>query len=149
MWASMFSCTSQTILVKPLSNRTHCASLKLRASLSDYPLASRIMVRNLSFSTHESRLQKEFSNFGEIAEVKLVKDELTKKSKGYAFIQYTSQDDALIALENMDRQSLDGRLIYVDIAKPGKEAFRGYPKTSGPPKKQQVPEQDEVADCWY
>lgn len=36
--------------------------------------------------------------------VKLVKDELTKKSKGYAFIQYTSQDDALIALENMDRQ---------------------------------------------
>ncbi|KAJ0082141.1 hypothetical protein Patl1_12239 [Pistacia atlantica] len=103
---------------------------------------------DLSFSTRESRLQREFSN-GEIAEVKLVKDELTKKSKGYAFIQYTSQDDALLALENMDCKSFDGRLIYVDIAKPGKEAFREYPKTSGPPKKQQLPKQDEVADCWY
>ncbi|KAJ0017188.1 hypothetical protein Pint_12084 [Pistacia integerrima] len=149
MWASMFSYPSQPIFVKPLSNRTNCTSFNLRASLSDYPLASRIMVRNLSFSTRESRLQREFSNFGEIAEVKLVKDELTKKSKGYAFIQYTSQDDALLALENMDCKSFDGRLIYVDIAKPGKEAFREYPKTSGPPKKQQLPKQDEVADCWY
>ncbi|KAJ0018138.1 hypothetical protein Pint_12105 [Pistacia integerrima] len=109
----------------------------------------KIPLKYLSFSTRESRLRREFSNFGEIAEVKLVKDELTKKSKRYAFIQYTSQDDALLALENMDCKSFDGRLIYVDIAKPGKEAFREYPKASGPPKKQQLPKQDEVADCWY
>lgn len=95
-------------------------------------------------------MQKEFSNFGEIAEVKLVKDETIKRSKPYAFIQYTSQDDAILALENMDRKTLDGRLIFVDLAKPGKDRFRGYMKTCGPPKKQQVQDtQDEVADCWY
>jgi len=109
--------------------------------------------------------------------VKLVKNETIKRSKPYAFIQYTSPDDAILALENMDRkvwdhhialsfqelwswkthvvltfyhQTLDGRLIFVDLAKPGKDRFRGYVKTCGPPKKQQVQDtQDEVADCWY
>ncbi|XVF46059.1 hypothetical protein PTKIN_Ptkin02bG0257600 [Pterospermum kingtungense] len=123
-------------------------NLSLRASFSYYPLASRIFVRNLSYSTEESSLQKEFANFGQIAEVKLVKDVFTKRSKGYAFIQYTSQDDAMFALENMDEQVFDGRLIHVEIAKPRKD--RGCPKTSGPPStKQYSQETDDVADCWY
>ncbi|XP_061980070.1 organelle RRM domain-containing protein 1, chloroplastic isoform X2 [Populus nigra] len=81
-------------------------TLKLRASISNpiFPLASRIMVTNIGHSISEATLQKEFSNFGEIAEVKLVKDETIKRSKPYAFIQYTSQDDAILALENMDRK---------------------------------------------
>ncbi|CAL5415573.1 unnamed protein product [Camellia sinensis] len=40
-----------------------------------------------------------------IAEVKLVMDEKVKRSKGYASIQYTSQDDALLALESMDHKN--------------------------------------------
>ncbi|CAG7883937.1 unnamed protein product [Brassica rapa] len=54
------------------------------------------MVRNFPFSTSEDFLQKEFSAFGEIAEVKLLKDESMKRSKGCAFIQFTSQDDAFL-----------------------------------------------------
>ncbi|KAJ0239322.1 Uncharacterized protein HA466_0229900 [Hirschfeldia incana] len=126
---------------------------KIQASLSNYPLASKIMVRNLPFSTSEDFLQKEFSAFGEIAEVKLVKDESMKRSKGYAFIQYTSQDDAFLAIETMDRRMYNGRMIYLDIAKPGKRDFQQQPITSGPPEKLQVPEEpassNEVADCWY
>jgi RNA recognition motif-containing protein len=34
----------------------------------------------------------------------MVKDEITKRSKGLAFIQYTCQDDAVLALENMDQK---------------------------------------------
>ncbi|KAK6254229.1 hypothetical protein QUC31_015949 [Theobroma cacao] len=125
-------------------------SLRLRASIVNYPLASRIFVRNLPYSTKESSLQKEFANFGQIAEVKLVKDDFTKRSKGYAFIQYTSQDDAMLAVENMDQQVFGGRPIYVEIAKPGKDRFRRYPKTSGPPMdKQHLQETNDVADCWY
>ncbi|CAL5321174.1 unnamed protein product [Camellia sinensis] len=40
-----------------------------------------------------------------ISEVKLVMDEKVKRSKGYASIQYTSQDDALLALESMDHKN--------------------------------------------
>ncbi|XP_047338986.1 small RNA-binding protein 11, chloroplastic [Impatiens glandulifera] len=115
-------------------NRWRCGSLKLHAALSDFPLASKIMIRNLSYTVTESRLVKEFSKFGHIADIKLVKDEDTKKSKGYAFIQYRCQDDALAALETMDNEPLDGRLIFLELAKPGRDAFGGYPISSGPPK---------------
>ena len=48
-------------------------------------------------------------------------------------------------------QNYDGRVIYVELAKPGGDAYKGYLRTLGPPK---VPhlhlqEQDEVPDCWY
>lgn len=109
--------------------------------------------------------------------VKLVKDETTKKSKGYAFIQYNSQDDALRALESMDHQVVlfailalflffilgyllllrfrnlnrifvqyfDGRVIFVELAKPRKHMYGGYPKTSGPPAKEEnsLPQADK------
>lgn len=108
--------------------------------------------------------------------VKLVKDDKTKRSRGFAFIQFTSQDDAMLALENMDHQvflyshplalkyleflnigklivlfdqNLDGRVIYIEIAKPGILAFGGYPRTSGPPSHQHLLVQEEVSDCWY
>lgn len=38
------------------------------------------------------------------AAVNMVKDVITGRSKGFAFIQYTSQDDAMLALENMDQK---------------------------------------------
>ncbi|XWS55399.1 hypothetical protein CRYUN_Cryun10bG0170900 [Craigia yunnanensis] len=147
MWAPTLSFPSPI----PANCGTHKRlNLRLRASVSNYPLASRIFVKNLPYSTKESSLQKEFANFGQIAEVKLVKDDFTKRSKGYAFIQYTSQNDAMLAIENMDKQVFDGRLIYVEIAKPGKDRFKEYPKTSGPPRsKQHLQETDDVADCWY
>ena len=149
MWAATFSSYPQPFSANLPTIRVGRPPLNLRASLPNYPLASRIMVRNLPYTTHESSLQKEFSSFGEIAEVELIKDKSTRRSKGFAFIQYTNQDDALLALENMDHKVFDGRLIYVDIAKPGRDTFGGFPITSGPPKKQHFPEQDEVADCWY
>ncbi|GAV83844.1 RRM_1 domain-containing protein, partial [Cephalotus follicularis] len=149
MWGAATVLNSlQPIFAKPKTwNITTSAS-----SISTFPLASRIMIRNLPYSTSESSLQKKFSDFGQIAEVKLAKDESTKRSKGYAFIQYNSQDDAMLALENMDHQEFDGRLIYVEIAKPAKDILGQYPVTCGPPKepkKLHLEEHDELADCWY
>ncbi|XP_022146475.1 glycine-rich RNA-binding protein 4, mitochondrial [Momordica charantia] len=154
MWASTvsFPCLLNPRFPILLSNPTHGTarqSLNLRASFFDYPLASRVMVRNLPYSTDEGRLQEEFSSFGEVAEVLLAKDRVTKRPRGYAFIQYTCQDDAMLALENMDGKKFDGRTIYVEVARPGSDSFGGYPRTSGPPKERPKLELEEVADCWY
>jgi len=43
-------------------------------------------------------------SFVELRLVKLVKDQRSKISKGYAFVQYTNQDDAMTALESMDKK---------------------------------------------
>lgn len=45
-----------------------------------------------------------FSTYLMYAAVNMVKDAITGRSKGFAFIQYTSQDDAMLALENMDQK---------------------------------------------
>ncbi|KAF3528127.1 hypothetical protein DY000_02037537 [Brassica cretica] len=152
MWSATLAFPSFVASSTSLPSYSKPRLPRIQASLSNYPLASKIMVRNLPFSTSEDFLQKEFSAFGEIAEVKLVKDESMKRSKGYAFIQYMSQDDAFLAIETMDRRMYNGRMIYIDIAKPGKRDFQQQPRTSGPPEKLQVPEEpasNEVADCWY
>ncbi|XP_043701281.1 small RNA-binding protein 11, chloroplastic [Telopea speciosissima] len=115
---------------------TYMKAFKVRASLLDFPLASRILVKNLPYSISETNLSQEFSNFGQVVEVKLVKDEATQRSKGYAFVQYTSQNEAMLALESMDHKSIDGRVIYVELAKPVNNAFGSYPITSGPPSEQ-------------
>ncbi|KAI3794682.1 hypothetical protein L1987_37315 [Smallanthus sonchifolius] len=119
----------RTSLPNPSINRQ---SLNLRACFIEYPLATKIIVRNLSYTTSESCLKEQFSNFGQVAEVKLVKDQSSKKSKGYAFVQYTNQDDAMSALETMDQKHLDGRVLFVELAKP-MDKRSAYPKTSGPP----------------
>lgn len=105
-------------------------------------------IADLSYSTSESSIKEEFSNFGQVAEVKLVKDETSKKSKGYAFVQYTNQDDAISALENMDEKYLDGRVIFVELAKPIKDKKSFYPRTSGPPQDLQFLAQKEAGDSW-
>ncbi|KAF5768804.1 putative RNA recognition motif domain, nucleotide-binding alpha-beta plait domain superfamily [Helianthus annuus] len=135
-----------TIGTTPLPNRSmNSQSLKLRACFVEYPLASKIIVRNLSYTTSESFLKEEFSNFGQIAEVKLVKDQRSNKSKGYAFVQYTNQDDAMSALEAMDEKYVDGRVVFVELAKPI-DKRTAYPKTSGPPQESSYSGQKQAED---
>ncbi|KAK9093608.1 hypothetical protein Syun_028519 [Stephania yunnanensis] len=72
---------------------------------------------NLSYTTTETSIRKKFSNFGQVAEVTLPKQGNGEKSRGYAFVQYTSQDDALLALENMDQQA--SKFIFLLCADAG------------------------------
>ncbi|CAB4307206.1 unnamed protein product [Prunus armeniaca] len=98
----------------------------------------------IPYSTSENSLQEKFSNFGQIAEVKLVKDETSRRSKGYAYIH--------IPVKMMlcwPWKIWITRIIYVELARPGKDAYGEYPKTSGPPKKLNLQQQEEVSDCWY
>ncbi|CAL1402476.1 unnamed protein product [Linum trigynum] len=147
-------------LVQSDSSRNYCkfrrspymfSSFHVRASLSTpgFPLASRIVVKNLPYLTSESSLREEFSSFGEVAEVKVLKFEEGERRKAHAFIQYTCLDDAFLALENMDRKMFDGRMIYVEVAKPGKRSFGEYPTASGPPKGSPAASSNDQDDCWY
>ncbi|RVW34287.1 Glycine-rich RNA-binding protein 4, mitochondrial [Vitis vinifera] len=84
----------------------------------------------LSYDTNETILKDAFGQYGEIIEgnmaivlsrlaVKVICDHVSGKSKGYGFVQFTSEDDTHIALKEMDGQSLDGRNIRVTYAHKG------------------------------
>lgn len=84
-------------------------------------LADRLFVRNLPFTTTEEELFETFSQFGSVAAVHIPVDD-TKRNKGYAFISYQSKHDAKLAIDTMDGEDFQGRLIHILPARPSNES---------------------------
>ena len=53
-----------------------------------------IFVGRLSYDTTEERLKREFDVFGEVVHVHIVKDKKTTKSRGYGFVEFSSDREA-------------------------------------------------------
>lgn len=83
-------------------------------------LANRLFVRNLPFTTTEDDLHETFAQFGNVSSVHIPVDD-TKRNKGYAFINYTNTADAKLALDTMDGEDYQGRLIHILPARPSME----------------------------
>ncbi|XP_010244429.1 PREDICTED: uncharacterized protein LOC104588267 [Nelumbo nucifera] len=77
----------------------------------------RLFVTGLSFYTSEKTLRAAFEGFGELVEVKIIMDKISKRSKGYAFIEYTTEAAASAALKEMNGKIINGWMIVVDVAK--------------------------------
>jgi RNA recognition motif-containing protein len=89
---------------------------------------SRLFVGNLAYQTLENDLQEYFSQAGVVSSVNLMLDRFTGKSRGFAFIEYSSSDDANKAVEMFHNKEFQGRTLTVNIARPKEE--RG-PRTGG------------------
>ncbi|KAM0922633.1 hypothetical protein ACQ4PT_006103 [Festuca glaucescens] len=73
--------------------------------------------KGLSFYTSEKTLREAFEPFGELVEVKIIMDRISKRSKGYAFIEYTTEEAGGAALKAMNGEIINGWMIVVDVAK--------------------------------
>lgn len=78
----------------------------------------RLMVRNLAYSVTEEQIEALFEKFGSLSEVHIVKDRLTKKPWGMAFVQYVIPEHAPKAMLALDGTFHCGRIIHVLPAKP-------------------------------
>ena len=79
-------------------------------------MSNRLYVGNLSFHTDENALQAAFSKFGEVAEVKVVMDRETGRSRGFAFVTMGDANAARNAISQMDGSMVDGRALRVNEA---------------------------------
>ena len=77
---------------------------------------SEVYVGNLNYRTQEQDLKQHFSQYGKINEVKIIKNNRTGRSKGYAFIRYASANEAEGALVEHGEQ-FNSRALVVRIAK--------------------------------
>jgi cold-inducible RNA-binding protein len=82
---------------------------------------SRLFVGNLSYQTMENDLQEYFSQAGVVSSVNLMLDKFTGKSRGFAFVEYGSQDEANKAVEMFHNKEFQGRQLTVNIARPREE----------------------------
>ncbi|KAL3520870.1 hypothetical protein ACH5RR_019019 [Cinchona calisaya] len=89
----------------------------------------KLFVTGLSFYTSEKTLRAAFEGFGELVEVKIIMDKISKRSKGYAFIEYTTEEAADTALKEMNGKIINGWMITVDVAKKNPPKYsRGRPR---------------------
>lgn len=78
-----------------------------------------IYVGNLSTTTTEDRLKAIFTAFGEIENVKLIKDRFSGRTKGYGFVEMPSNSEADVAIKALNGNHVDGNYIKVKPADPG------------------------------
>ncbi|KAF3331495.1 polyadenylate-binding protein [Carex littledalei] len=89
----------------------------------------RLFVTGLSFYTSEKTLRAAFEGFGELVEVKIIMDRISKRSKGYAFIEYTTEEAAAAALKEMNGKIINGWMIVVDAARANPPPRSGGPRS--------------------
>lgn len=77
-----------------------------------------IYVGNLSPKTTEAELQQAFENFGEVDTAKIIKDNITGRSRGFGFVEMPNQEQAQSAIAALNGKELDGSLLTVNEAKP-------------------------------
>jgi cold-inducible RNA-binding protein len=82
---------------------------------------NRLFVGNLSYQTLENDLQDYFATVGAVNSVNLMLDKMTGKSRGFAFVEYASAEDAAKAVEQFHGKDFQGRALTVNIARPREE----------------------------
>jgi cold-inducible RNA-binding protein len=82
---------------------------------------NRLFVGNLSYQTMENDLQDYFSQAGAVTSVSLMLDKMTGKSRGFAFVEFATQDEATKAVEQLHNKEFQGRQLTVNIARPREE----------------------------
>jgi cold-inducible RNA-binding protein len=82
---------------------------------------NRLFVGNLSYQTAENDLQDYFSQAGVVTSVNLMLDKMTGKSRGFAFVEFGSPEDATKAVELFHNKEFQGRALTVNIARPREE----------------------------
>ncbi len=87
-------------------------------------MASKLFVGNLAFTTTENDLQDYFAQAGPVMAVNIMQDRATGRSRGFAFIEMSTADDASKAIELFHKKDFQGRPLTVNEARPREERPR-------------------------
>jgi RNA recognition motif-containing protein len=79
-------------------------------------MAKKLYVGNLSYNTYEDNLRTLFTPYGTVESVKIITDRDTGNSKGFAFVEMSTDAEAQAAINGTNSAELDGRTIKVNEA---------------------------------
>ncbi len=84
-----------------------------------------IYVGNLPKTTTEDEVRKVFAEYGEVTEVKLIKDNYSGELRGFGFVEMSAKADAQKAIQEVDGTELEGQTLIVNEARPRKDRSGG------------------------
>jgi RNA recognition motif-containing protein len=89
-------------------------------------VGNKLYVGNLAYSVRDDSLHQAFSQFGMVQSAKVMMDRDTGRSKGFGFVEMGSDAEAQAAINGMNGQSLEGRAIVVNEARPREDRPGGF-----------------------
>ncbi len=81
-------------------------------------MMKKLFVGRLSWDTTDQTLKDFFSTVGTVVSAAVIMDKFTGKSKGFGFVEMTTEEEAARALQELQGKTLDGREIAVSEARP-------------------------------
>ena len=79
---------------------------------------NKVFVGSISFKTDNEGLAAHFAQVGTVTNATILTDKMTGKSKGYGFVEFSSEAEARAAVEKLNQSDLDSRTLFVDLARP-------------------------------
>lgn len=88
-------------------------------------MQKRLFVGSIPYSATSSQLEELFSQVGKVSSVNLITDKFSGQSKGFAFVEMSTEEEAKEAIAKFNNFELDGRRIVVNIARPQEDRTQG------------------------
>jgi cold-inducible RNA-binding protein len=87
-------------------------------------MASKLFIGSLAWTTTDDSLRDFFATAGTVVSANVIVDRDTNRSKGFGFVEMSSDEEAKAAIDQLNGKELDGRAIVVNEARPREERPR-------------------------
>jgi RNA recognition motif-containing protein len=88
-------------------------------------MEKKLFVGNLAYSVTDAQLQELFERHGTVKSVTVISDKTTGRSRGYGFVEMSSEDEARRAIEALNGTQIEGRALIVNEARPQEKRAAG------------------------
>lgn len=89
-------------------------------------MGNKLYVGNLPYSFRDSDLEQAFSQYGQISSAKVMMERDTGRSKGFGFVEMSSEAEAQAAIQGLNGQQIGGRGLVVNEARPMEPRSGGF-----------------------
>lgn len=89
-------------------------------------MATKLFVGSLAWATNDDQLKDFFAQAGTVVSASVIIDRETNRSKGFGFVEMSSDEEAKAAVDQLNGKELDGRAIVVNEARPREERPRSF-----------------------
>ncbi len=93
--------------------------------------SNKLYVGGLPYSVTDDKLQEIFAPHGTVESARVITDRMTGRSRGFGFVEMSSQAEAEEAIQKMNGTDLEGRSLTVNEAKPQQERSGGGGRGGG------------------
>lgn len=89
-------------------------------------MSRKLYVGNLPYEVGENELQELFARAGSVESVAVVRDQMTGRARGFAFVEMSTEDEAQTAIRDLNGSEVGGRSLTVNEARPKAARSGGF-----------------------